>query len=119
MQCRLRCRDVVVVATIMKPSRQEALCQQGLLHLQPVEGVMCFPLDAETPEHLQPQYEVLLVKATDFLQRTSDPEGGLAVAVSPDITQVRVVAAPLPHLCLVISIRGIDQSCEAASFFTG
>eukprot|EP00892_Ulva_mutabilis_P010710 jgi/Ulvmu1/8010/UM004_0246.1 len=86
--CRVYCPEVVVGATIMKQSRQEALCRQGLLHLQPLQGVAYFPLDVEAPEDLQPRYDILIVKATDFLQRTVDHRGGLAVAVCAKLTKV-------------------------------
>lgn len=88
VQCRCRCPGVVTVATVMKQSRQEALCSQGLLHLHPIGGVCYFPMLAGAPPQLQPPHDALLIKATDFLERRKDPRGGLAVALSAQVHQV-------------------------------
>lgn len=74
---------------MMKHSREEDLCRRGLLHLHPVEGVVYFPLRPGTPTQLQPPHEVLLVKATDYLDRLEDPEGHLSVAVAEPVQEVR------------------------------
>ena len=78
------------MATVMKHSRQQSLCRQGMLHLHPVDGVVCFPLDVGTPAELQPHHDMLLVKATDFLHRVHHPEGGLAVEFAPALAEVWV-----------------------------
>lgn len=59
---------LTVVGTLMKPTREAELCKQGLLHMAPIDDVMYVPLDVYAPLVRQAAVNVILVKATDWLE---------------------------------------------------
>lgn len=72
----------------MKHSRQVDLCKQKLIYMQPEQGVMFCPIDPATGSCVRPAFDVLLVKATDFLEESLDATGNLSVEFQPHLQQV-------------------------------
>jgi hypothetical protein len=88
---------LLVVACVMKHSRQVDLCKQKLVSMQPQQGVMFCPLDPALT-HGQPAFDALLVKATDFLDERLDAAGNLSATYHPALQQVILVLL----LCLLV-----------------
>jgi hypothetical protein len=71
---------LVIVGTIMKPSRAADFCERGLVHIMPSCNVMfspvdlCLPLESQAFLSCPSSKRILLVKATDFLE--VDDESG-------------------------------------------
>ena len=78
---------LLVVACAMKHSRQMDLCKQNLIYMQPHEGTMFCPIEPAV-SHAWPVYDVLLVKASDFLIESLDSTGGLSVEFQPCLQKV-------------------------------
>jgi hypothetical protein len=70
----------------MKHKRQMDLCKQGLVYMQPVKGVMFCPVDPGAAH--PPEFDALLLKATDFLIESLDDSGSLSVEFQSSVSQV-------------------------------
>ena len=78
---------LLVVACAMKHSRQVDLCKQALIHMRPRKGIMFCPIEP-TGAHAWPDYDVLLVKATDYLHESLGATGNLSVEFEPSLLKV-------------------------------
>lgn len=102
------------VGYIMKPSRQQALMQAGMLPLVPHDGVCFMPLSPSfaNVEELPPCH-MLLHKATDYLQWV---EGSGAVpSLAPHVDAWLQLVQAAPELCVVDGLACVRRVMDRAA----
>lgn len=90
---------VLVVAYVMRPSREEQLSAAGLLHLLPQDGLCFMPFDITRLHEEQGHVDILLHKGSDELVATADG----AVVWSDRLLQLQKWLKDQPRICVVDS----------------